>query len=252
MHKNKLLRRNKIEEIIHDKEEVNVLELALYFNVSAETIRTDLNFLEKKGVLLRTRGGAKKREGIISVPYDVRLDEYVDDKRKLARKTLEFIEDDSTIFVDACTSAYFLGTLLKRKKNLTIVTNSIALLYNLEHSGHQIILLGGQVHFPGRRTNPTDVDYIASTMYFDLAILGMDGCLNLDGPANILGDIIGVSKTIIKRSNKKLLICESRKFHTIGYYQYAKFSDFDYVITGKLTQEEKNKCNAKAIIEVDF
>ena len=61
MHKNKLLRRNKIEEIIHDKEEVNVLELALYFNVSAETIRTDLNFLEKIGVLLRTRGGAKKR-----------------------------------------------------------------------------------------------------------------------------------------------------------------------------------------------
>ena len=252
MHKDKLLRRNKIEEIVQEKGEVSVIELALYFDVTGETIRADLNFLEKKGVLLRTRGGVKKREGTVCVPYDIRLDEYVEDKRKLARKTLEYIEDDSTIYVDACTTAYFLGTLLKRKKNLTIVTNSIALVMNLENSGHRIILLGGEIVYSGKRTTSIGVDSIASNMYFDLVILGMNGCLNLDGPANILDDSISVSKMIMKRSDKKLLICEPRKFHTIGYYQYAKFKDFDYVITGKLNKDDKDKCDAKMIVEIDI
>ena len=61
-------RREKILAILEESGTVNVSDLAGDFDVSEKTIRRDLDTLEGKGLLVRFRGGAKKREpGDISV-----------------------------------------------------------------------------------------------------------------------------------------------------------------------------------------
>ena len=52
-------RRNRIEQIINKNKSVLVVELAKQFEVTTETIRGDLEKLEKQGVLVRTYGGAR-------------------------------------------------------------------------------------------------------------------------------------------------------------------------------------------------
>ena len=47
-------RRNRIEQIINKNKSVLVVELAKQFEVTTETIRGDLEKLEKQGVLVRT------------------------------------------------------------------------------------------------------------------------------------------------------------------------------------------------------
>lgn len=51
-------RRKKIEEILNDKEVVKVNELMELFEVSIETVRRDLGYLEEQGLLKRVYGGA--------------------------------------------------------------------------------------------------------------------------------------------------------------------------------------------------
>ncbi|MDO5479437.1 MAG: DeoR family transcriptional regulator, partial [Clostridia bacterium] len=51
-------RRAQIEQMILKNKSVLVLELAKKFDVTPETIRSDLEKLEKQGVLVRTYGGA--------------------------------------------------------------------------------------------------------------------------------------------------------------------------------------------------
>ena len=51
-------RRKKIEEILNDKEVVKVSELMELFDVSIETVRRDLEYLEDQGLLKRVYGGA--------------------------------------------------------------------------------------------------------------------------------------------------------------------------------------------------
>lgn len=51
-------RRNQIEKIITEKGSILVTELAKQFDVTTETIRGDLEKLERQGVLVRTYGGA--------------------------------------------------------------------------------------------------------------------------------------------------------------------------------------------------
>ena len=47
-------RRNRIEKLINENHSVLVVELAKMFDVTTETIRGDLEKLEKQGVLVRT------------------------------------------------------------------------------------------------------------------------------------------------------------------------------------------------------
>ena len=51
-------RHHKINELLKENGSILVNDLSLMLNISKETIRRDLAFLEKKGYLNRTHGGA--------------------------------------------------------------------------------------------------------------------------------------------------------------------------------------------------
>lgn len=65
-------RRDEIEQLIIKKEELSVKQLAKHFSVSLETIRMDFRYLEEKGILYRTHGGATLRSTNIDIPMDIR------------------------------------------------------------------------------------------------------------------------------------------------------------------------------------
>lgn len=252
MQKSTRIRRNEIEKKIIEDGEAKVLDLANHFQVTKETIRTDLQYLEQKGVLYRTHGGATRREGNYDVPFEIRNNEYVYEKRTLARKVLDFIPDNTVIYIDPSTTAIYLGVLLKSKKNLTIVTNSISILSYLQDSDHTILITGGEYFSHGRRMGGIYSTRIVESLSFDVCIMGMDGCKGIDGPANMPYDEMLLNKTVISRSDKRILVCDLRKFECRAHHQYAKFSDFDYLITGKLNEQQRKRCNVKKIIELDL
>ncbi len=57
-------RRVTILEMINKNGQVSVNELSSIFNVSEVTIRNDLSHLEKKSLLIKTRGGGLKTQGV--------------------------------------------------------------------------------------------------------------------------------------------------------------------------------------------
>lgn len=57
-------RKQRIREIILEKKSASVAALAKLFSVTDETIRRDLKYLEKEGVLIRTYGGAFIQSGV--------------------------------------------------------------------------------------------------------------------------------------------------------------------------------------------
>lgn len=50
-------RREHIVRLLRNKEECSVSDLAHYFSVTKETIRTDLAWLQKRGMVIRHHGG---------------------------------------------------------------------------------------------------------------------------------------------------------------------------------------------------
>ena len=198
-------RRDEITKIILSKEEVSVIYLSNKLKVSAETIRSDLTFLEEKGVLYRTHGGARLRYRNAILPMDIRMRENIDAKKAIAYAAISLIKDDSTIYMDPSSTALPLGRLLRMKKNLTIVTNSYELIPIIAESEHKLIILGGEFYRSGKRMiGPVGIKMVQN-IHFDFCILGMDGSQNLNGPAIVSFDEAQLNHTVIKNSNTKIL-----------------------------------------------
>lgn len=250
MSKTNNLRREKIEILLFERNRVQVKELAQILEVSPETIRCDLRFLEGKGVLYRTQGGATLRGTNIDIPMEIRHQEKVFEKRRIAKKALDYIRDDDIIYIDPSSTALYLGTLLKTKKNLTIITNSLKLVPILENGNHKIIVTGGEYSCQGKRLVGDYTLKIIDTIYFDVCIMGMDGCLGIDGPANMIPDEVILNDHLLQRSRKSILGSDSSKFSKCAHFQYAKFSMFDILITDKLSTNDRKRCNVKEIVEV--
>lgn len=243
------LRRKQIEELITLRHIMSVQALSDELAVSKETIRKDLAYLEEKGSLYRTHGGARERSNNIDIPYDIRSQEYIQEKRRIAKEVPAFIHDDDIVYVDACSTAAYLGVLLKQKKHLTFVTNSLEMVASLQDSGHKIIMTGGTYIPEGKRLSGDLSMPIINSLFFDVCIFGMDGCRELDGPANMRDDEMMMNKAILERSHKAILLSDASKFERYAHYQYAKFSQFDVFITTQLNKDIKAKLSIPYIIE---
>ena len=119
-------RRNRIEQIINKNKSVLVVELAKQFEVTTETIRGDLEKLEKQGVLVRTYGGATLVDNSeIELAITERDTVNYEGKQRIGKYAADLIKDGETIFLDASTSAWHLARYIKGKRGITVITNAL-------------------------------------------------------------------------------------------------------------------------------
>ena len=117
-----LERRKLILDKLQAEKRVVVSELSQLYNVSEETIRRDLDKLEKEGLAIKSYGGAVINEDIsIDLPFNVRKNQNVSGKQKMAEIAASLVNDGDHIFLDASTTAVFVAKALKGKERLTVI-----------------------------------------------------------------------------------------------------------------------------------
>ena len=162
-----LERRNLILEKLQTEKRVVVSELSQLYEVSEETIRRDLDKLEKEGLATKSYGGAVIKEDVsIDLPFNIRKNQNVGGKQKMAELAASLVKEGDHIFLDASTTAVFVAKALKEKERLTVITNSMEILLELSDvSGWNIISTGGVMKegylaFLGSRTEEAIRSYI--------------------------------------------------------------------------------------------
>ena len=121
------VRQNEILKLLIQQGSICASELAGRFQVTAETIRKDLNSLSELGYIERKHGGA-----VLSEAY---RQEYVyseskasfrrKEKTVIAQQALNYVEDHSVIYLDGGTTVCELSKLLNARADLTVVTPSL-------------------------------------------------------------------------------------------------------------------------------
>ena len=101
-------RRKEILSLLQRQKRVSVNELNKLYQVSGTTIRLDLAALEKKGLLVRTHGGAVLPESSdLFVEPVISERHHEDEKSRIAKAALNFLVPDETIsFVDGHMGPY--------------------------------------------------------------------------------------------------------------------------------------------------
>ena len=111
---------------------VLVSDLSREFGVTEETIRRDLEKLDKDGLVHKTYGGAVKAENInLDLPFQVRKQKNVEMKQQIAAKIASTINDGAYLMLDSSTTALCVIKHIMNRKDITIITNSIEILIEL-------------------------------------------------------------------------------------------------------------------------
>ena len=141
-------RRRRISELLKANDAVKVTELSRLFDVSEVTVRSDLEDMEKKGLLTRVHGGAvSSYKPYYSMNLNQRLETNQTEKVAIAEKIAGIIRPNDTVMLNAGTTTLLVFRKFPVEYNLNIVTNSVAIA--LEASGnpnYNVILVGGSVN----------------------------------------------------------------------------------------------------------
>lgn len=233
----KYTRVQEIKQLLLHEGRVNTAELSRRFAVSIETIRRDLDILEQEGFIRKVYGGAELNQ--VRDPADV-MDLWstrsvVSDaeKRRIAARTLDFIPDGSTIVLDSGTTTYRLAGMLHRKKDLTVLTNSVYCAMAVSrNTTHTIYLMGGVLKKDELITTGfLASDFLNSFNKIDLAIIGVDGFSAEEGVSDYSFEMCMIKQRFLKKSEKVIAICDHTKFHSRSSYCSCPIEDIDYLIT---------------------
>lgn len=139
-------RHEKIVETVNKQGSVRVSELSQMFELTEETIRRDLEKLEREGKLMRTHGGAVAvQEGQSDVPYFKRETVNIAEKEKIAKIALNYVNEGDSLLLDASSTSWFLARQLPNIP-LTVITNSVRVVMELGKKNNiHVICSGGNL-----------------------------------------------------------------------------------------------------------
>lgn len=233
-------RRDELYRIIIAQGSAQVKELAELLQVTTETIRKDLNYMDAQGLIIKNHGGAEVKNTYYQLPLDIKMSEHVYEKQLIAQKALEYIQDNTVIFLDPGSTTLYLAKYLRLRKGLTIITNSLAIASMVSETNHKLIIAGGLLQKQGKAAIGGFTNQIIDAVHIDIAFMGCDGFLDSLGPATFSHEEMEVKQHVLHKAKKKILICDSSKFRKSSSYTFAHWADYDVLITDTITEQEKS------------
>ncbi|MGJ4887264.1 DeoR/GlpR family DNA-binding transcription regulator [Bradyrhizobium sp. HKCCYLRH3099] len=191
--------------------EIDVDDLARRFDVSASTVRRDLQHLSKSNAVRRTYGGAILTGHVAEATLEQRLAVQGREKQAIARAAAELIEDGDTLILDAGSTVAAFGRLLLQRR-LRIITNNLALLPFLAKApAIEIVVLGGAL----RTTSMSTMGPLASDalrrITADRAIMSADGVVTDRGLCEADLDQVALKSLMMQQARELIVLADAGK-----------------------------------------
>ena len=235
-------RYEKILEIIDEENYTSAQALSKRLFVSLPTVRRDLAELQKRSLILRSHGGAKKinTEHIV-MPLDFRKTISHAEKRRICSAAARLIKDDDIVFIDASTTALQLVDFLSDKKSITVVTNSIPLSAALHKKHIKTYCTGGEMLNHSLGYAGSYAEEFIRNFNIDIAFFS---CCGINDAGMIVDASLSetmLRKEAVRCSSTTVFLCDHSKFHLRAPYNVMPINDADFVITDDATDEEARR-----------
>lgn len=232
-------RKNEIMNKLRLEQRVLVSELAVHYGVTEETIRRDLDKLEKEGYATKTYGGAIWGNSLkTDLSYTIRNKTNVEAKTAIAKGISDMIHDGDHLMLDDSSTSLFVAKHLKDKKNLTIITYSVEIVVELSGvEGFTILCTGGQLRPTSLALDGFQVPQILSKFHVDKAIIS---CKGIDPEAGITDSSeqnAMAKQTMIKAARQTILALDDSKFDKVAFTQVAPLENVHLVVTNRCPEE---------------
>ena len=237
-----------ILEKLKNKQHISVNELCEELNISAVTIRKDFTFLEQKGLLYRTHGGASMHNPYtkeVSVLEKEKISFY--EKNMIGKTASGLIANQDTIIMASGTTVQFMAEHIAFDLDLVVITSSLKVALELtKREKINVIQLGGEVRNSSNSTAGYHAELFLKDISCDKLFLGVDGIdfsygITTSNVAEVL-----LNKKMISCAKEVIVVSDSSKFMKRGF---GKISDLD-IINTLVTDEKISEVLVKQLEEL--
>ncbi len=228
----KLDRRMQIIEMVTKNRTVKNAELMEKFDISIETVRRDLEYLELQGYLRRVYGGAIANISLGSEPeYSSRSKARESEKSAIAAAAAKLICPEESIYLGVGTTVQAMAQHITEFANITVFTNALRTAVVLsEIPGCNLILPGGNLRSKELTLSGFPAEHNFSYFNVDKAFIGIGG-ITSDGITDFHTGEAVLHRQLIKNATKSIALADSSKLGVRAMNNVCPLTDIDIVIT---------------------
>lgn len=208
--------------LLENREILYIDDLQSQLGVSTSTLRRDLRELESLGKIKLLHGGGVQlslspaRELNISLKLSLNSEE----KRKIALKACETINDNDVIFLDPSSTTFEMIPFLVNK-NIKVVTNGILHINALVSNHIRCIMVGGDIKEATNSCIGPIAESTLRTFNFNKCFLGSNGFSISSGITNHDTTECSIKHIAIENSKQTFFLLDSSKYGTTTMVKVA-------------------------------
>ena len=226
-------RRERIQEYLAIHQIARTADLCELLETSEATVRRDLEWLEQKGILERTHGGAILSQRMISEQeYQQRMQQHPEEKRRIGELAASLIEEGDILFINSGTTVTQVLSQIRKDARISIFTNNLNAALELGETGFLYYLLGGEYQ---SRSNSVAGRFAIDNLkqvFANKAIIGVDGISLKHGctvPTNAEAEV--VRQMIERTKGQVIIVADHSKWGVVSNFQVAAIDEVDRLVS---------------------
>ena len=237
----KIERINKIHELLKEKNNITIDRLCETFNVSKNTIRRDIDELERAGLIRKVYGGIILNDQLNALfePFTSRETRNIQAKQKIANIATSLVKDGDVIYIDSGTTTMHMIPCLANKNHITIVTASIHVIdVATSYNNLSVIATGGIVYNPSKAFVGPNVISCIKNCNFSKVFLASTGISIEHGATNGSPFEYEIKQRVVQKKCPKFLLVDSTKLDKASLMTFCELREFDYIVMDEVPPEK--------------
>lgn len=228
-------RQAQILEWLSRQQRITIGDICRVWNVSEATARRDLEALASAGKIRRVRGGAiALPQAPPELPLLQRQGEQAEEKMRIGRAAAALVQDGETVFLGSGTTVLEVARELRRRRNLTVITNSLPVVNTLVgQDGITLICLGGmlrasELSFIGHITEQDLAEVRADKVFMGTRAISLEAGLTNDYLPETMTD-----RAILRIGREVVIVADHTKFGRVAMAFLAPLSSIHTIVTDR-------------------
>ena len=227
-------RQREIAQIIQEKGQISIAEIAQRYDVSTESARRDLRALEQQGLCKRTHGGAIRPQQVsVLPPRDRNFDEMpvYDNYDRIAAHAVTLIRPGDMVYLTGGSFGFLMLRHLPQNLKCALVVNIADLAARLRpFTNIDVYVAGGRMRPSGSIVDSMAAEFM-SRLHFDLAFITGGGLTAGFGLSNGTDETAALQRQVIRNSRRKVLLMPHQKIGVDAFVKVCDAAAFDVLIT---------------------
>jgi DeoR family transcriptional regulator of aga operon len=228
-------------DMLGQREKIDVEDVAEELEVSAATIRRDLDHLAEQQLLTRTRGGAVANDLAYDLPLRYKTARHVPEKQRISAAAAALAERGMAVGLNGGTTTAGVARALAIRSDLsgrgeasglTVVTNALNIAHELAvRPNVKIVVTGGVARPQSFELSGPLATRVLSELTIDLLFLGVDA---FDPEAGAFAHHEGeasINRLMVERAERVVAVADGSKLGRRAFARICQVGEVDLLVT---------------------